>query len=266
MNIIIDSNFKARFKGQNLTAAEHDGEFVFSENSDFSISTLKEIAKANGFEIPSKELRKKANAHEFVFNTLNTSENIVEAKMSNLDQVKEIVNVGVSEGKSDDEIKIAIVQSGISFKDAQKFFQQAMEECGHRISPKARFAKICDVLDEMEFNPDTPDEVSAVAEKLAEQIDDTSEKQALAAMRKWAKENEIELPKPAKKAGGAGRGAGGGLIQKGLDWLVENKDADAEAITNFILSAKDGITEAQAKKYVSSLTQSLEFARKFAAC
>lgn len=260
LNVLINKDFRAVAKGNNITAIEHQDEFLFTAESEFPVATLKEVAEANGFKIPSK-LRTKAAQNEFVFGELNELK-IAESTMSKLEKVLEIVNAGVEAGKSDDEIRIDIIQSGVTFKEAGKLFTQAMEEAGHRISPKQRSEKIAIILEDAEFNPETAEQVTKMVAKIVEEVADTSEKQALAAVRKWAKENEIELPKAPKKS--AGRASGGSIVAKTLEWLLEHKDATEAEVTEFVTGAKEGITEPQAKKYVSTAMQALEFARKFA--
>lgn len=260
LNVLINKDFRAVAKGNNITAIEHQDEFLFTPESEFQIATLKEIAEVNGFKIPSN-LRTKALQNDFVFGELNKL-NIAESTMSKLEKVLEIVNAGVEAGKTDDEIRIDIIQSGFTFKEAGKLFTQAMEEAGHRISPKQRVEKIVEILEEAEFNPETSDQLSEMISRICEEVADTSEKQALAAVRKWAKENEIELPKAPKKS--AGRAAGGSIVSKTLEWVLEHKDATEAEILEHIATLKEGITEPQAKKYSTTVVQALEFARKFA--
>jgi hypothetical protein len=259
LNVLINKDFRAVAKGNNITAIDHQDEFLFTSESEFPTATLKEIAEANGFTIPSK-LRSKAQQNEFVFGALNEL-NIAESTMSKLEKVLEIVNAGVEAGKTDDEMRIDIIQSGVTFKEAGKLFAQAMEQSGHRISPKARDEKIAIVLEGEEFNPSTTEELDAMVVKIVSEVSDTSEKQAIASIRKWAKENEIELPKATKKA--AGRASGGSMVAKTLEWLLDHKDATEAEVMEFVSGAKEGMKEEQAKKYVSVAIQALEFARKF---
>lgn len=258
-NVLLNESFKAVAKGNNLTPIEHEGEFLFTAESDFPVATLKEIAEVNKFKIDGK-LRKRVDMNAFVFTTLNELE-IAESTMSKLEKVLEIVNPLVAEGQTDDEIRIAIIQSGVPFKEAGKLFTQAMEQAGHRISPKARAEKIEIILEDAEFNPEAYSEVEEMVKRIAGEVPDTTEKQALAAIRKWAKDNEIELPKAPKKT--AGRAAGGSIVGKTLEWLLEHKDATQEDVAEYVKSCKEGITEPQAAKYISTAMQALEFARKF---
>ena len=184
--IVLNEKFVAFAK--NVTPIEHQGEFALTAESEFSLATLREIAVANNVKIPGS-LKKKTDITVFLFEELSKLK-IVEKKMSKLEGVIEIVNTGVEAGKSDDEMIIEIIQSGVKFKEANALFTKAMEQAGHRISPKERTAKIVEILEEAEFNPETVADLEAMVKRICEgdedeeAVADTSEKQAMAAIRK----------------------------------------------------------------------------------
>jgi hypothetical protein len=143
-----------------------------------------------------------------------------------LEKARGIVEPLASAGKSDDEMVIALIQDGgFSFKKAGRYLNKALEALGVRMSAKDRYEAVCELLLENDFEPKTWDEVKKVAEYLAEELDSTTEKQALVSVRKFAKENGIELPKKPKGGGG---GRGKGFRGEIIEWMIENATASDE--------------------------------------
>ncbi len=257
MNIILNENFTAIYKG-NVSPIEREGQFAVDGKIEYPLATLKEIAIANKFKIPSS-IKTKAKMNEFVFEELNKL-NIAESKMSKLEKVIEIVNAGVEAGKTDEDMLIEIVQSGVKFKEANKLFTQAMEQAGHRISPKERTSQIFAILDDAEFAPEAYADVQAMVATIVKEVADTSDKQALAGIRKWAKENEVELPKAPKNA--TGRASGGDMNTLICNFMVGKAEYSAEEVTEFIRSKKPEVSDGSIASYLKHSKRSFDFAQK----
>lgn len=133
----------------------------------------------------------------------------------------EIITPRATDGTTDDELKILLMKDGgFPFAKAGRLFNRAMESMGARLSAKDRFELVSETLLENDFAPVDWSEVQTVVEYLASEIDSTDEKQALVAVRRFAKENGIDLPKKPKASAGPGKGRGfRGQI---LDWFVAN--------------------------------------------
>ena len=273
---VINNSFKAIFRGKFATVSEVDGEFFYhtgnSHKSDHTLATIVEIAKANGLNVSTRASKNDAfeqlNAH---LKTLPIDE---VNSMTDTQIVEEIVEAGVAKGKTDDQMLAAIVNRGVSFRTAGKLFKSVLESKGYRITAKERAEAIGKILDGVLVPKDgdkkaTLGNVQVVVDRIvgkgdiAGEVADTTDKQAFAVIRKYAKDNEIELPK-GKKGGGGSSGSGSGIIKKVSDWMLENRKCTAEEIVAQIKATKPDITEGQLKKYVSLLRQMVEFGRKFA--
>lgn len=232
MKFLINSEFKALRTGEYVSADESAGEFIFdSENCDMSVATLMEIAAGN--KVAAKK-DKKENVIEVLVAGLSKLKLPSMNEKPASEKVKEIVEAGIAEGLSDDEMLIKIVQSGIKFKLAGKLFTQVMTAGGYRVSNKERKAAIREILVEAEFQPEEYQEITDIIAKICKQVADTDAAQAMQGIKAYAKEFEIELPKPDKKSGGFKTVVRNAVIANPLITLAEfrelceskKKDAD----------------------------------------
>lgn len=262
---LISDSFVALRKGNFVQASEGNGEFVYeSANADeHALATIIEIAQANGLKISSKA--KKAEAIEQLNAHLETIKLPEVNKMTETQIVEEVIEAGLAAEQSDDEMLVEIVNRGVSFKSAGKLFKSVMESKGLRISAKERAEKAAQILAGEDFGAEevTEDDIANAVSLITSGIADTSEKQALIAVRKYAKEKGIELPKVSKS--GAGRSAGtGGLLKQISEFMLGNRDCDEAAIEAHIRTLKDDITDGQLKKYKTNAMRMLDFAKSWA--
>lgn len=235
---LLNADFKVIRKGAMVEADESAGEFVYVTGNELGLSSaqLQEIAKANNIAVGSKakkdELTTKIDEALMTDETIATQEQPTESQ-----RVEEIVRAGYEANKKDDDIMIDIVTAGISFRKAGKLFKQATEKLGLRVSAKDRNEKVAEILAGLEFHPESEEDVKAAIKAVVDGVDDTDEKQALASIRRYAKQNGIELPK-VEKVKGAKKGAagGGGFRSKALQWIVDNPEATVEEYTAWIAS------------------------------
>lgn len=261
---LIGNNFKALRTGEFVQASHEDGEFIYdtdqNETDQLAVATLIEVAEANGLKISSKA--KKADVIEQLSAHLSTLKLPEVNKMTDTQIVEKVIEAGVAAGKSDDDMLLEIVNEGVSFKSATKLFKSVMEEKGYRVNAKERAEKIEAILKGEDFAPETADEVKEMVDRIVSEVPDTSDKQALAAIRKYAKANEIELPK-VKKGGGSGGAGTSGINKKVGEFLLENRDADEAAVQEFIKSIKEDVTDGQLKKYTTNAMRMLAFAKQW---
>lgn len=226
MKFLISENFKALRSGEYVTASEDDGEFILDSNEAeaYTIATLNEISLANGFKA-SKEKRNIV-LEKLTQNLLNLGLPTMNDK-TDTQKVAEIVAAGVEAGKTDDEMLIEILSSGIKFKAAGKLFNAAMTEGGYRITAKKRKEECRAILVEAEFQPETYEELEKMLEHLSQNVADTETNQAYSIVRAYAKEFEIELPKPVKAPKG-------GLLQRALEWMVANPEGSDDDLAAWI--------------------------------
>lgn len=224
---LISEDYVAIRKGAFVEASEDAGEFLLDEDTNLALATLQEIAEANDLEI-SKKLKK----DEYVDALLDGLAELdipSQNKPTESQIVASLVAEGVDAGLSDDEILIKIVTGGVSFKRATRLFKQAMESQGLRISPKDRKEQAIELMTGEDFNPETWGEVEAMAARLSEEIKDTNEKQAIAAIRSYCKSNSIAMPARAKGQRGAV-----GFKKKAFDWMVANPNASNDDLVAFL--------------------------------
>lgn len=148
-----------------------------------------------------------------------------------LAKAKELIEPMARADSSDEEMVVKLItEGGFQFKKAGRLLQLALEDMGVRLSNKDRYEQASELLVKNDFAPDDWAEVIQVCEYLASELDATSEKQALVAVKKFAKENEITLPEKPKGGGGGNRSTG--LRAKVHAWMVSNataSDADLKA-------------------------------------
>jgi len=251
---LIRSDFKAIRKGEHVSANGKAGEFVYEtgNGANLSLAQILEIAAANKLTISKSAKKSEAAAKlDELLETLKLDE---VNKMTDTAVVEKICDAGVAVGKTDDEMLIEIVSAGVKFAQAGKLFRHVMETKGYRMSSKGRLAQADTLLADVELS--TADDVAAAIETLSKSIPDTNEKQATAILRKFAKANEIELPKVEKSAK---KGAKGSFRTKVFKWMVANPAAETAELVTFITDL--GKKENVAKRFVDIF----EFAKQFAA-
>ena len=221
--VLINPNFKALRMGEFAVADPATSEFIYEQGnaSNIAKATLIEIAKANNFKI-SQKLSSEKFAAELDECFAKSKLPLVD-KMTETQKVEQIVDAGIENGSSDDEMLIEVMQAGVSFKNALKLFKQVMERKGLRISTQERNKQIQDRLAEQMFNPESYQEIEDQIRELTEgenKIADTNRKQALGGIRKYCKANSIEIPKAPKKPRGSFR-------QRANEWIAANPLANS---------------------------------------
>jgi len=229
---LVKADFKIVRVGPFVEASDEAGEFIYDAGnaSDRPVSTLKEIAGANGFEI--KGNMKKDDYVAALDAAIEAAGFPAVTKPTDQQVVREEVEKGLAEKLSDDEILIAIVTRGVKFHVAGRLFKAYMQEHGHRVSNKERNKLIFALLEEKQFDPETYEEVRDAVALICKEIADTEKAQAMSGIRKYAKAHEIELPKAEKKARG-------GVKAKFIGWLIANPTADKSAVKEWITSNND---------------------------
>lgn len=149
-----------------------------------------------------------------------------------LERAKTIIEPLAKAGQDEDAMVVALIQSDFGAKKAFRYVNKALISLGVRMSTKDRYETVCELLLENDFQPTEWKEVKDVAEYLAQEIDSTTEKQAMVAIRKFAKDNGVTLPDRPKGKGGGGRGAGFKGVM--LNWFVENITASDDDFKAFV--------------------------------
>lgn len=258
MKYLIGENLKVKWKGEFVNADEDKGEFIFdTDENELTKATLVGMAEANEVSIGKKDnVATLVDKLHQSFETLELKEVSV---MSDEKKVEEIVVAGVEAGKSDDDMLVEVVNSGVSFKKAIKLFKNVMETKGLRISAKKRADKIAELIAELNFQPETGDDVQSMITKITKEVPDTNEKQAIGALRRWAKKAEYDLPK-VKKSGAAA----GGVRGKIYAFMIDHPKATPEQFTAWVTASTDDDGLGKDEKTAKRFLPVFEVARKMA--
>lgn len=198
MKYLVNVDFRVMMKGAAVVKSKLTDDFVYdTEEDQLSSAQMKEIAKANKFKIKGKKNSDLKNSLDEALSKLKTPE---KKEMSQAEKVLEIVKAGNAAEKSDDEILVEVVLSGVKFQKAGKMVQNAMIELGLSMSSKDRYKQSKTILEDEEFEPEDYSEIKKMAAKLSKELDATSEAQAIAQIRKYCKENDLDIPKKPKEA------------------------------------------------------------------
>jgi len=207
-------------------------------DSDKTVAELKELAEANGLSVKSSwnraELITNINQH---FTRLDLPE---QNKMSISAIIKEIVtSCADSRDPSEDsdafEIDILtqvinrLREDEIAFKikPIGGLVKKEIIEQGLVLTATARKEAVFDMLSEAGFAPESWSDVEEMVNHITEKVADTTEAQAINICRKYCKSAEIDFPKRTKPAKLPFRA-------KMIKFLIENRDADEEAVTAFL--------------------------------
>ena len=203
------------------------GEHTIVDTEEMTVKQITDIANTINIEITAK---KKADIIDQFkgFLAVNNTEVV---KMSDAQKFEEIVVSGFEEKLSDDDISENLYKAGCPFKDIDKTLKSIIADKALRLSPKERNAKASDFLEG--YEPDGVEnhlgKVSALQDFL-----ECSSTQAGASMRKWAKDNDIVLPKvPAKSQAKTEPGFRGNIKIVADFALAQEIQPDLETLVKF---------------------------------
>lgn len=177
---------------------------------------------------------------------------------SDFDRALEIIEPMVNDS-TEDEMVVALIQAGFKFAKAGRVMNQVLQSKGLKLSAKDRYAAVSGLLQDWGFAPETWADVEAAAENIADEVDATTKAQAVRAIKKFAKDVDLELPERPK--GGGGGGSRVTAFDRFYAWAVENQDANDDDVAEFVASL--GCPEKQAAKYTNRFQGILGFAREF---
>ncbi len=237
---LIDATLKALRVGEFVKADEEAKEFIFDTDEGANIATMRGIAEASEVTLDSS-LKKGQAICDALSAGLTELDLPHMDKMAESDVVTNIIKEGLAADKSDDEMLVQIISSGITFKKAGRMFKSAMETGGHRLTAKDRQAATDKILADSEFDPDSYADVQEAATTLKAAIKDTDDRAALVCIRKYAKEHEIEMPKAVRATRRRG------IRSKIFEWIVGNPSSSNEDLVAHVKTL--GKDEKFAKRY-----------------
>lgn len=134
-----------------------------------------------------------------------------------------------AQGKAEDEVKLAMISAGATFKNVTRLFNQFCVDAGLTVSKEEKDQIIAGILEGADLSQE--DVFNAKVEELMSALVGSTDKSAAALIRAYAKKNELEVFKKAK--GGTGE-AKAGFASKFYDWLLANPTSTKEEATAFI--------------------------------
>lgn len=255
MKYLITNLFVAIRKGEFVKANEDAGEFIYDTDG---VKPTRAVAIGLAEELKIK-FSKSANIKTITHavNEKLASINLPEIKeMTNSDKVEALIKDGKESDKSNDEIMIEVMQLGLGYKAAVKAFENTMRKLGFMMKPSDRTEAVKKILTDIDFKPETYEEIEKAVDYICENVAETSKAQARGAINKYAKENEIELPKkPKGQKGGAG---GAKQLEKLVHWILGNADQDEKAYLKYCESENIGKGRVGVFKHVFKAVKSYD--------
>lgn len=141
----------------------------------------------------------------------------------------DVVLKGFNTGKSDDDILRDLFKTGVKFNRLRTIFNDIVKSEGLRLSAKDRKTKTSEIL--KGWVPVDAQDVLAKVSSLQDELKIIDAK-ALSAVRIWAKENSIELPKPARKVRVIKVGFSG-HYRKILDFALGHREVTRKEVHQF---------------------------------
>ena len=225
MKLLINTQNKIISHGTFVFTNDLSSDIIMTDEN--SMKDLQDVAKCNGFEVKSK---KKIDFVTELTNLLQQSDIMEITQMTDTQKYLETIQAGMESGKNDDEIKEDLYGNGVKIKDLNKIFNQIVKEFKLRLTPKERNDKAAEFLTGYE-----PTDVESHLAKISALQDflECSTTQAGAAMRAWAKTEDITLPKAPKESKSTRTPGFGGNHKIIADFILANREATREQLNEF---------------------------------
>ncbi len=120
-------------------------------------------------------------------------------KIAEEEKIKAAFEDAVSADKTDDEVKMVMIQNGASFKNVTRLYNQFMIDAGLAVSKEDKDASVAKVCEGQDL---TSEEVFAgICSDLVANVTGATERSAASWIRSYAKKNELECWKKPKGEG-----------------------------------------------------------------
>jgi hypothetical protein len=147
-----------------------------------------------------------------------------------VDKALEVFKDCMEKNMDDESTKLAMIQAGgATFKNVTRLFNQYMIDEGYAMTKEDKETIVDDVMSDADVS--TEEGFQAAVDAIVERGVNISDKSAAALVRKYAKDNEIEVYKAAKAGSGTGRV---GFAAKYYELLIANPAISEEEAAEFI--------------------------------
>ena len=245
MKYLVDGKFRATFRGP-FVRVQLDDQFVYDtdEPTTLTVGQLVEFASANNIEInATKKADVVAELNEGLSNLKLREVN----EMTDSQKAEQIIIEANENGLGEEETLLSLVNGGVPFKKASKMYTQIRVQLGLEVSASDRKAQINDYLSKKGLKPVEYSDTLAVVAALQSEVPGLTSSQALAGINKFAKENQIEMPKKPKAA----KKPKGGFKAQLITWIVKNPTAKQAELEDFVAQNKK--PESMARRYSAML-------------
>lgn len=149
------------------------------------------------------------------------------------DEIRIAFDGAIQAESDEDDVKMAMIGAGATFKNVTRFYNQYMIDAGMAISKADRSQIVDDTLEGTDF--DTEELFELAVGNLVDAIQGSTERSAAALIRSYAKKNEMECYIKPKGEGGQRNS----FVHRYYNWLAENPAATEEAANDFIFGNGD---------------------------
>lgn len=153
------------------------------------------------------------------------------------DEINEILNAfedAVGNDKSEDEIKMAMISAGATFKNVTRLYNQYMVDAGLAVTKEEKAEIVEKAVKGKKL--DTEEAFGKVVAAIVEKAAGVNEKSAAALVRNWAKNQEPPVECYAKPKGTGGRREG--FRSRFFDALVANPKMTQEECAEYLRTAE----------------------------
>lgn len=152
-----------------------------------------------------------------------------------LKALREVFTYGIENGKSEDEIKMAMIKEGATFKNVTRTFNQFSIDAGLVMKKEEKEHIVNEACVGLDI---TSEEIyNEVIDSLIDQLTGVEENGVARLVRAWAKKNEVEVFKKGKGAGGTRQS---GFRFKFYQALIANPHMSKENAEELIKSEGSG--------------------------
>lgn len=143
-------------------------------------------------------------------------------------EIRAAFDGAVADGSDEDDVKMAMIGAGATFKNVTRLYNQFMIDAGLAISKEDRDAAVNDALEGRDF--ETEDDFNAAVDSVVAGVKGATERSAAQLVRSYAKRNEMECYKKPKGSGGGKTG----FARKFYDALTANPSMTKDEAVAFI--------------------------------
>jgi hypothetical protein len=157
------------------------------------------------------------------------------------EKIQEAFTASTEANKSEDDVKMAMIQAGASFKNVARLYNAMMIDAGLAISKEDRDAIVKECIQKHDVSHE--DGFDIAVDFLVEKLTDSTIRSAAALIRGFCRKNEMPYFVPEKETGNGTTG----FTKRYLQWVVDvvketGRIPDIEVAKNYI-HGKEGFPE-----------------------